>query len=47
MVDPKEKNPQLPDENDEEAQRGENETNWDKHQQVDEEGNEVKPENIK
>lgn len=47
MVDPKEKNPQLPDENDEEAKRGENETNWDEHQQVDEEGNEVKPEDIK
>lgn len=47
ITDPKEKKPQLPDENDKEAQQGENETNWDEHQQIDEEGNNVNPEDIK
>lgn len=50
MKDPKENDDQTQDANGEAAQQqsdnNEN-TNWDEHQQVDEEGNEVDPDDIK
>ena len=50
MKDPKEKDEQAQNSSDETAQQQSSdtqETNWEKNQQVDEEGNEVDPEDIK
>jgi hypothetical protein len=50
MKDPEEKDHQAQQANDDETKQQPNyteNTNWDKHQQVDEEGNEVGPDDIK
>ncbi|MFD2284994.1 hypothetical protein GJU39_17480 [Pedobacter petrophilus] len=50
MIDPKEKDEQVPDQNEghvnPETKPTEG-TNWDEHQRVDEEGNELAPDDIK
>ncbi|TDQ11030.1 hypothetical protein [Pedobacter metabolipauper] len=50
MTDPKEKDKQAQQSTDETAEQKSKNTqdaNWDEHQQVDEEGNELDPEDIK
>ncbi|WP_158542175.1 hypothetical protein [Pedobacter chinensis] len=50
MTDPKEKDPQQQEENNtshEKQSTDKDNGNWDAHQQVDEEGNQVDPEDIK
>jgi hypothetical protein len=49
MIDPEEKDEKAQDENSEAAQEQSDNTknsNWHKHQQIDEEGNEVGPDDI-
>jgi len=50
MIDPKEKNKDTQEENKEKLQDktpDNSDSNWDEHQQIDEEGNEITPDDIK
>lgn len=47
MVDPKEKELQPQEENVEQQDKTDQDSNWNEHQRVDEEGNELEPDDIK
>ncbi|MFF5381033.1 hypothetical protein [Pedobacter suwonensis] len=47
MVDPKEKELQTQEENVKQQDKTDQDSNWNEHQRVDEEGNELEPDDIK
>jgi len=47
MADPKEKELQPQEENVEQQDKTDQDSNWNEHQRVDEEGNELEPDDIK
>ncbi|MCX2492243.1 hypothetical protein OQX63_02085 [Pedobacter sp. PF22-3] len=47
MIDPKEKEAQPQDENVEQQDKNGQDSNWNEHQRIDEEGNELEPDDIK
>ncbi|WP_293786708.1 hypothetical protein [uncultured Pedobacter sp.] len=47
MIDPKEKEERPKEENAEQQDKTGQDSNWDEHQRVDEEGNELEPDDIK
>ncbi|WP_186462409.1 hypothetical protein [Pedobacter suwonensis] len=47
MADPKEKKLQPQEENVEQQDKTDQDSNWNEHQRVDEEGNELEPDDIK
>jgi len=47
MIDPKEKQAEAQDENVEQQDNTGQDSNWNEHQRVDEEGNELEPDDIK
>lgn len=47
MIDPKEKETEAQDENVERQDNTDQDSNWNEHQSIDEEGNELEPDDIK
>ncbi|WP_412469172.1 hypothetical protein [Pedobacter sp. KLB.chiD] len=47
MIDPKEKEERPEEENVEQQDKTEADSNWNEHQRIDEEGNELEPDDIK